>query len=210
MPRPAVEQTVRQNEIVAITRELLSSQGIEKVSMEDIAKAVGLTRRTLYAYFKSRDEVLLMVMVEDNKTRWAIQERELARMKTGLSKLRRWGETLYEFSKKYPYSIELQVYWDFHGIDNRLISDDLFEQFKEINSKMAIGLNNIFDLGLKDRSFKTNLPVNMTISHFLATIRAVINRALSPGYSFAKFDPDDYFKQYLELFISAIKRPRSK
>jgi len=205
MPRPPVERDIRKQDMVFLARQLFVSDGIESTTMENIARAAGVTRRTMYAYFKSRDEICLMVMADDVRSRWAMQREAIERGANGLEKILIWGQSLWEFSKARPHSMELQVWWDFHGIDRQLISDDVFDGFEKLNDDLADGLRQVFQLGIDDGTLRPDLPVDLTIGHFLQTVRAVIHRALSPHYSFASFDPDEYVERYLDLFIRAIR-----
>lgn len=47
-------------------RSLMTEQGIQRTSMEDIARAAGVSRGTLYTYAKSKDDVLLMSLAEES------------------------------------------------------------------------------------------------------------------------------------------------
>lgn len=48
--------------IVDVARQLFAKEGIENTTMNDIAKASKKGRRTLYTYFKSKDEVYMAVV----------------------------------------------------------------------------------------------------------------------------------------------------
>ena len=63
MDRKDAERQSRQAFIVDSARRLIFERGLEAASMDDIARAAGYTRRTLYAYFRSRDDVCLQVFL---------------------------------------------------------------------------------------------------------------------------------------------------
>jgi AcrR family transcriptional regulator len=205
MSRKAIERQTRKKLILKAARQLFDEKGIENTSMDDIAAAAEYTRRTLYTYFKSRDEISLSILIEDLRTRWDEQKKALNEADTGLKKIIRWADSYYSFTLRYPHSIRLQLYWDFRGIDRELIGDETFAAFETINSELAEGLREIFHLGLSDGSLRSDLPVDLTISQFLYSYRSILNRALSSSYSFASFGPDEYVKYYLETFIRNIK-----
>lgn len=205
MSRKTVEREVRRQFVIDAARQLFASKGIEETSMDDIATAADYTRRTLYAYFRSRDEILLMVLVEDLKARWLIQQQALAPVETGLGKIIAWGESFYESARENPHSMRLQFYWDFKGVERKRVGKKVFANFEEINNELADGLRDIFRLGVKDSSLRPDLNIDLCISQFIYTLRAVLNRAISPTYSFARFDPDKYVKHYLDLYRRAIQ-----
>jgi len=202
--RKQIERQSRGRYILDAARRLIASRGVEVASMEEIAAAAGYTRRTLYAYFRSREEILLEVLSEDLSARWDLQKKAMASGRTGLEKIRIWAQVLYEVSRGNPQTLQLQVYSDFKGIDRGRLGAGVFSRFSDVNQELADGLREIFRLGVADRSLRSDLDIDLCISQFLHSLRAVLHRALSPHYSFARFDPDDYVEHYLDLFCRAI------
>ena len=203
--RRETERTVRQRLVLDAARRLYASKGIENTRMEDIAEAAEYTRRTLYSYFKGRDEICLLVMCEDLRRRWAIQKEAIARADNGLAKILAWAETFYAISREDPHSLHLQLYWDIRGLDRDRISTEVFNEFESVNGQLAEGLREIFRLGIDDGTLRPDLSVDAAISQYLYTLRTVLHRALSPAYSFASFDPDEYVRHYLDLFSRGIR-----
>ena len=70
-----VEKT--RNKLIDVARALFAKKGIEETTMNDIALASGKGRRTLYTYFKSKEEVYAAV-VEDELELMSQQMAEVA------------------------------------------------------------------------------------------------------------------------------------
>ena len=51
--------------LVDVARQLFAKMGVENTTMNDIALASKKGRRTLYTYFKSKDEIYLAVVESD-------------------------------------------------------------------------------------------------------------------------------------------------
>ncbi|MBN2227698.1 MAG: TetR/AcrR family transcriptional regulator [candidate division Zixibacteria bacterium] len=207
MSRKAVERESRLAYVRNAARTLFAEKGIENTSMEDIARAVEYTRRTLYAYFAGRDEICTQVFIDDLAARWSAQRDALAGTdcESGLGKILVWGRSLYAYSKQHPDSLRMHFYFDLKGIDPGRISEQTFTRFQKLNTELAEGLRDIFHEGVSDGSLRPDLDVDMSISQFLYSLRSILNRALSPGYSFASFDPDHYVEHFLEIFTRAIR-----
>lgn len=203
--RKEVEFETRRAFIVDTARRLMLEGGLESASMDAIATAAQYTRRTLYAYFKSRDEILLQVYTEDLAKRWAMQQAALAKVATGLDRLRVWGLTFFEYSLANPTAVQLQAYWSYHGIDRSKIAPQLFETFEALNTELADGLRDIFELGHSDRTLRPDLEIDLSVSHFIYSLTTVIHRALSPAYSFARFQPEVYVSTFLDLFCRGVQ-----
>ncbi len=206
MSRREAERETRRRFILDAARALFEERGIEGTRMEDIAAAAEYTRRTLYAYFRSRDDICLQVHLDDLSRRWEQQKEALAEVEGGLARIEIWAEVLYAFWEENPHSMRMEQYWDFHGIDPDRISADVFRRFEALNDELAAGLREIFRSGIEDGSLRPDLPVDICISQFLYSLRAVLGRALSSGYTFVDFDPGEYVRHYLDLYRRSICR----
>jgi len=205
LSRKKVDREAQQQKILNKARLLFAEKGVENTNMDDIAAAFGYTRRTLYNYFRSREEVSLMILIEDLSTRWGEQQKAIEKAESGLAGIVIWGESLYDFTKRNPQSIRLQLFWDLKGIDKKNISDDIFEKFEKLNNELADGLRRIFDTGVKDGSLRPDLQIDISISQYVYSLRNILNRAISSTYSFSSFDPDTYVNHFLDLFKRGIQ-----
>ena len=202
--RRAAERETRRRFIVGAARGLLARKGISDISMDDIAMAAEYTRRTLYSYFKSRDDIWLRILLEDMTRRWGLQKQALAAIKGGLDRITAWAETLFVFWKENPHSMQVEQYWDFHGIRRDRVSPEIFDEFETLNEELAAGLRELFQDGIEDGSLRSDLLVDACISQFLYSLRAVLGRALSSSYSFTDIEPDQYVRHYLDQYRRSI------
>lgn len=69
--------------LVDVARQLFAKNGMENTTMNDIAQASGKGRRTLYTYFKSKDEIYYAV-IEGEMERIYDKMTEVAESKTEL------------------------------------------------------------------------------------------------------------------------------
>ena len=58
----------RRAEIVRRATEVFERQGVAHTSIEDIAKAVGIKREGIYYYFKSREEIVLEIILPQSQS----------------------------------------------------------------------------------------------------------------------------------------------
>jgi len=58
----------RRLQILRRATEIFERQGVAHTSMEEIAKAVGLKREALYYYFKSREDILLEIILPQSNS----------------------------------------------------------------------------------------------------------------------------------------------
>lgn len=57
-----IKEDLIQKQILQAAQQLFQKHGLQKVTMDDVAKAIGKGRSSLYYYYKSKDEVFNAVM----------------------------------------------------------------------------------------------------------------------------------------------------
>src|SRR3984893_12837147 len=75
LERPAAasdEDSAKRRQIVSGARAVFLSQGFDAASMNDIARAAGVSKGTLYVYFKDKEE-LFQAIVEEQCSQQAEQ-----------------------------------------------------------------------------------------------------------------------------------------
>ena len=61
----STKEDVMQEQILKAAKHLFQVHGLAKVTMDDVAKAIGKGRSSLYYYYKSKDEIFdAVVMIE--------------------------------------------------------------------------------------------------------------------------------------------------
>lgn len=69
---------MKEEQIIKAARELFTKYGFKKVSMDEIANKAGVTKKTVYTYFSSKEELLNYFIKEELKNmRLIIEETEL-------------------------------------------------------------------------------------------------------------------------------------
>src|ERR1700744_973123 len=57
-----IKEDVIQEQILQAAKRLFQVHGLHKITMDDVAKAIGKGRSSLYYYYKSKDEIFNAVM----------------------------------------------------------------------------------------------------------------------------------------------------
>ncbi len=204
--RKEVIKTMKQQFIVDVTTDLFREIGIEETSMDDIALKANYTKRTLYAYFQSKDEIFLWAFNDEQVKRWKYQKEQIDLASTGLEKLKMWALSLYEYCNKNPASMQLQNYMDYHLVKMDKVDQAIFQRFEDFNNEMADVLRAAFKLGQEDGSIREGIQADLTISHFAYAFRAILTRAFSSAYSFTEIDKSEYINQYLDLSMRSLQK----
>ena len=206
MVRSTPRNREKRIEFLETARILLQRKDPETIRMEDVAAAAGRTRKTLYAHFLGRDDLLIQLFIQALEQRWKRQLRAMAKEESGLAKIRSWGESFMDFAKSKPRYLRLQAYLDFHGIDPLRITPRAFDEFDRLNRKVVTLLREAYRLGLQDGSLRQDLDVECGIAGYVYGLRCVLNRALFSQYTLIEFDPDRLCRQFIDTFMRGIAR----
>lgn len=141
------EKEQRRNDIIKVSRKLFADKDFDKVSMEEIAKEVGLGKGTLYLYFKNKESLYFAVVLKGIEI-WAdMVKNEVEKGKTGLEKLMLYQKANREFSNEYPdyfrllYSpTSIKKQFDMDKMTSSEEFQEVRGQFKEI---MSLGIDSI-------------------------------------------------------------------
>lgn len=59
------EETMKEQQIIIAAKRLLGKYGYKRVSMDEIAREAGVTKKTVYSYFKNKEEFLKYFLNEE-------------------------------------------------------------------------------------------------------------------------------------------------
>src|SRR5689334_6091724 len=86
------DEVIRE-EVIAAARDLFQRYGLIKTTMEDISKAAGKGKSTLYYYYANKDEIFNTVIEEDMEEVFTQVKMAVGRVATAVDKLRTFNTT---------------------------------------------------------------------------------------------------------------------
>jgi len=203
-------RALRQNEIIEVAARLFEKKGVENVTMDDIAREAQFTKCTLYAYFASKEDLYVAVFLESVYERWQIQRAAMEACADGLNKLRAFGQTYYSFFANHVMYLRLMFYLDFLGIDIKNTDPALFAKYRTQNEEMINYMKDVFCQAINEGSVRKDINIEMTISHWVYSLRAIMHRAKQKTYSFAQFDPEKYYHSFFETLLKSISTEKTQ
>jgi len=204
MSKRAANKQARRQRLMAEARSLYAANGVENTTMEDVARAAGCTRRTLYAYFASAADLSLNVFVDDIAERWEFQKQAMAAGKTGHERIRLWAESYYAHARAHPETVHMQMFRDYRGLDRGAVGEDVERRHREVIDPLIEAMNVEFRSGQADGSIRPGLDPMTCLSQFAFSLRALMNRVLCSDDELGDFDPDRFVNSYIDLFMRGI------
>lgn len=152
----------RKAEISRVAWKLFLDSGYRETTMADIAKAAGLSRKTLYQYFKSREEIALEIEVGLFRDFIGLMDEHLPKLSgNGYQKAVRYFELIEQNIDGYKEAIQFTGLFDFQ-IKGRYAIEPPVEAFIKLIAKAGSYLKNILEEGIKDGSVCNTLDPVIT------------------------------------------------
>jgi len=83
-----VRSEVRQRQIVEVARKIVASKGTEELTISEIAKGVGISEGDIYRHFRSKKEILLLLIDDIERTLFEAIEKAASETQDPLERLR--------------------------------------------------------------------------------------------------------------------------
>jgi AcrR family transcriptional regulator len=102
--RKEKEKQIRRNDIIDAAEEVFFSKGYDVATMDDVARKAEFSKRTVYVYFNSKEQLYFEIMVRGYRILIEMIEAALndANNKNAIEKIKLIGNTLYQFNIAYP------------------------------------------------------------------------------------------------------------
>jgi AcrR family transcriptional regulator len=88
LERKKMKRKQKREEIISTAEKLFFSKGYDDVSMNDIAKDVGMSKATLYLYFDNKDSLFFAVVLRGAEIMKSLIEKEMENVEMGIDKMK--------------------------------------------------------------------------------------------------------------------------
>ncbi len=198
----------RKKEIVDIAKKMFLNKGYNKSTMSDIAKEAKISRKTLYRYFSSKEEVALEVEILIFKIYMKNQENVLENLKgSGFNKLTIYLKKLDEILDNFRDLIIFTGIFDNYfnkDYPNTNVAKEFFELIEQTNKP----LGQLIADGIQDGSIRQNLNSTYVANTISNSILAMAQRVYSRYKHLNEEQHIDARKMIscqIELFLEGIK-----
>lgn len=203
------EKQKREAFIIESADRLFSLSGYEATTMNDLAQATNLTKRTLYKYFVSKDDLFFAVILNGYQKLWREISCECEKGQTGLEKLELSCTAFYAFYTREPGVFSLMGKIGHVRSQNADIELPHQEKFYAHNKVMFAAINQIFVLGKADGSLRDDIDAPQLMGSFIFTLTGFFYMFALTGQSYLKFldvKENDFIKTTLLLLIDTVKK----
>ena len=137
--------------IVEKTYELYRKYGVKSVSVDEIAVALGISKKTLYQHIRSRDELLKLV-IEHSLNKFS---REVLKLVTPEENLIKKLALLYAFIVKSSRNVNPTFILDLKKVSYKQYL--YVQEFR--NKRLYDGVKSIYEQGVEEGIFRSNVDI---------------------------------------------------
>jgi len=178
------ERNIRREDIINAAEKVFFLKGYESSTMDEVAKIAEYSKKTLYSYFQSKEQLLQSIIYRAFWTLNKMVKEELGDKTnlTGLAKLKRLGETFIEFTSRYPKYFETFVLYN--SANSELSKDDEFKRASDNEGEITLAyLVKVLEEGVSDNSIRNDLHIQKTAFVLYANIIGISSLVLNKeGY----------------------------
>ena len=163
--RKAWEQEQRKQRIVDMAETVFLQSGYDGATLPAIADAAGYNKRTLYLYFKDKEDIFLAVVLRGLEGLCGALKKALERTGPSSSGLRNLADAFFDFSTNHPQYLDLIMayegrYFVYHDRTASTAPDSHLEQCQQVSDEMAHLVTAAIEAGMARGMVKSDLTAH--------------------------------------------------
>jgi AcrR family transcriptional regulator len=188
-----MNQEALKGRIISIAGEKFLSAGFSKVTMDEVAEELSVSKKTLYQHFRSKD-ALVEAVVEWHIMRVVTYVREITHsdahfMEKLLAIWKMIGDLLARFSKQFQE-------------DLRRLRPDLWKKVEDVRRQNILSnLSSIIDEGIRLGIVRGDIHKDVILLIYVSAIQGIINPEVLARHSFSA---EEAFRSILDVLMDGI------
>ena len=169
-------RSVHREKIASAASVLFMDKGIVATSMDDIAKAAGYSKATLYVYFENKEEIVGILVLDSMKKLYHYIATALEQQETTKEQYNFICHGLVQYQEEFPFYFKMvldKINIDFESHDYLPEEKETYQIGEEINEKIKEFLISGIDKG----DLRGNLKIMPTIFNLWGMLSGLIQFA---------------------------------
>ncbi len=169
-------RSVHRENIVSAASALFMERGIAAASMDDIAKAAGYSKATLYVYFENKEEIVGILVLNSMKKLYDYISSALIQHETTKARYDFICRGLVQYQEEFPFYFKMvldKINIDFESKDYLPEEKETYQIGEEINEK----IKNFLLSGMEKGDLRGDLEIMPAIFNFWGMLSGIIQLA---------------------------------
>lgn len=171
-------RSVHRENITSATSALFMERGIAAVSMDDIAKAAGYSKATLYVYFENKEEIVGLLVLNSMKKLYSYISSALMQHETTKARYDSICRGLVRYQEEFPFYFKMvldKINIDFESKDYLPEEKETYQIGEEINEN----IKNFLLSGMEKGDLRGDLEIMPAIFNFWGMLSGIIQLAVN-------------------------------
>ncbi len=206
------EKEIRRKDIINAAERVFFSKGYESASMDEVAKEAEFSKRTVYVYFSSKEQIYFEIMIRGYRLLIAMIEKSFAenRPQNALEELRCIFFTFFGFSEDYPEYFKAIMEYETKDADGRAgIEDASKAECYRLGEQIFGYLSQALQKGVAEGSLHRELESEKAALLLWACTVGVFNTGEKKGNylkNYHRIDPGEFVTESFEIIMRLISR----
>ena len=169
-------QSVHRKNISMAAEQLFMKKGIENTSMNDIAGASGYSKATLYVYFKNKEELVGILVLESMQKLYDYMDSALKQSNDTKERYIKICYALVKYQEEYPFYFKMvleTINIDFETTNFLPEEKEIFLVGEQINDLLSVFVKD----GINKGDFRSDIEILPTIFSFWGMLAGLIQIA---------------------------------
>jgi len=212
--RKEKEREIRRSEIIDAAEKVFFSKGYDASTMDDVAREAEFSKRTVYLYFNSKEQIYFEIMTRGYRRLITCLEEDMQELRAmgapgAIEEIQQMGRTFYRFSRSSPDSFDAIMEYENGELDfHKGVPDSSREECYALGEQVMGQLIGALQRGAADGSLPAGLDAKQTALVLWASMVGVFNTARRKEKYLAHYygtAPETFVQAALALFVRSIQ-----
>lgn len=197
--------------IVSAATELFEKKGIQKTSMDDIAKTAHYSKATLYVYFQSKEEIIAAIVLQGMKGLTTQIAKALEEPTDYVSQFEMIGFAMAQFYLDYPSGFDI-------GFLNEItVSNEeqgqIYLEILKVQSGIYILIEDFLKEGVRQNLISQNVSIEQAVITFTAQLIGIVQMAEKRQEfirQMLRISKEEFLRNSFEMMLNSVLREEAK
>lgn len=210
--RKRQEKEIKRKDIINAAERVFFSRGFENASMDEVAKEAEFSKRTVYLYFNSKEQIYFEIMIRGYRLMIQMIENSFQTKppRNALEELRNIFFTFFEFSRDYPeYFKAIMEYETKDSNDQLSVKDESKAECYRLGEMIFGYLFRALQKGVAEGTLRSGLDTEQAALILWACTIGVYNTGKKKGDYLKNYhgvDPNEFISESFQLIMRLIDR----
>lgn len=206
------EKEIRRKDIIDAAERVFFSKGYESASMDEVAKEAEFSKRTVYIYFSSKEQIYFEIMVRGYRLLMEMIEKSFRENHppNAIEELRCIFFTFFRFSENYPAYFHAIMEYETTDSDGRTgVEDGSKAECYRLGEQIFSYLSHALQKGVEEGSLLKGLEIEKSALLLWACTVGIFNTGEKKGdylRTYHRVDPKEFVTESFDRIMRLISR----